>query len=249
MPAEIIWEIVLVALALAGGGILKGATGAGAPILAVPVLVLLFDVHFAILVMLVPNVLTNAWQAWKFRTHLPETSFLLPLLGGGLLGILIGTWTLASLSSDALSVLVALAVFGYIALRLARPSWSLSMPLATRLALPAGALAGFLQGASGLSAPASITFLNAMRLERPRFIATISTFFATFTTVQIVSLGYAGLLETQGLVFSAFALIPITAAMPLGARLARAFRPETFDRLILGLLAIVALRLLANAVL
>jgi len=247
MTTEILWEIALVALALAGGGILKGATGAGAPILAVPVLVLLFDVQFAITVMLVPNVLTNSWQGWRFRAHLPEPGFVLPLIGGGLFGIALGTATLAALSSDTLSILVAVSVFAYIALRLARPDWVLPMPLARRLALPVGVLAGFLQGASGLSAPASITFLNAMRMERPRFIATISAFFAAFTAVQILSLWLAGLLEAEGLVYSAFALIPITAAMPLGARLARAVSPETFDRLILFLLALVAVRLLVAA--
>jgi uncharacterized protein len=249
MSNELIWEVALVALALAGGGILKGATGAGAPILAVPVLVLLFDVHFAILIMLVPNVLTNLWQGWKFRSHLPERNFILPLLGGGLIGIVIGTYTLASLSSDTLSILVALAVFGYIALRVARPSWYLPMPLAKTLAFPSGILSGFLQGASGLSAPSSITFLNAMRLPRPVFIATISTFFCVFTAAQIVSLAVGGLLETQALIYSTFALIPITLAMPLGARLAKALSPETFDRIILGLLAVVAIRLLFNALL
>ena len=62
MSGEFIVEILLVAICLGLGGILKGATGAGAPVLAVPALVLMFDVHFAILIMIVPNIVTNSFQ-------------------------------------------------------------------------------------------------------------------------------------------------------------------------------------------
>lgn len=244
MSAELIGQILLVAACLGMGGILKGATGAGAPVLAVPALVVLFDVHFAILIMLVPNIVTNSFQAWKFRAHLPNKKFLLPLLFGGAVGIIFGTVTLVSLSSQTLSLLVALSVFGYIGLKLAKPDWKIGMPLGEKLALPAGIAAGFLQGASGLSAPVSLTFLNAMALPRPVFIATVSTFFCVFTVAQFLALWQGGLLVPQTMIYSLFALIPLAAAMPLGARLAKSVKPATFDKLILVLLAFIAVRLL-----
>lgn len=221
MSGEFIAEILLVAICLGMGGILKGATGAGAPILAVPALVLLFDIHFAIVVMIIPNIVTNAFQVWKFREHLPSRSFLSPLILGGVIGVLVGTYALAKLSSDVLSFFLALAVLGYVAIRFTKPDWKIEMPIAKKLALPAGIGAGFLQGASGLSAPISITFLNAIRLPRPVFIATISLLFVTFTVIQGAALWQGGLMTKQGLLFSLFALIPISAAMPLGAHLAK----------------------------
>lgn len=244
MSGEFFVEILLVAICLGLGGILKGATGAGAPVLAVPALVLMFDVHFAILIMIVPNIVTNTFQVWKFRSHMPEMSFISPLMIGGTIGILIGTYVLASLSSETLSFFLAIAVFGYIALRLAKPDWKIEMGLAKKLALPAGIGAGFLQGASGLSAPVSITFLSAMKLPRPVFIVTISLLFMIFTIVQLVALWQGGLLRQDGMMFSVFALIPISAAMPLGAHLATRVKPDTFDKVILGLLALIAIRLL-----
>lgn len=247
MEMELVWQVLLVTVCLGMGGILKGATGAGAPILAIPALVLLFDVHFAIVVMVLPNIMTNCWQAWKFRTHLPSLKFVVPLLIGGLVGVVIGTYALASLASETLLMLVAFSVLAYIALRLIKPDWQIEMGLARKLALVAGIASGFLQGASGLSAPASITFLNAMRLPRPVFIATISVFFASFTVVQFFALWQGGLLTSRGMMFGIFALIPISLAMPLGARLAKRVKPETFDRLILGLLALIAVRLLFAA--
>src|SRR3546814_9616634 len=57
-------------------------------------------------------------------------------------------------------------LFLYIGFRLAHPDWVLELGVATRLAAPAGFVGGVLQGAAGISAPISITFLNAMRIDR-----------------------------------------------------------------------------------
>jgi uncharacterized membrane protein YfcA len=248
LNAELLFEISVVVLCLAAGGVLKGATGAGAPILAVPALAAFFDVRFAVVVMLIPNVTTNSWQTWRFRAHLPEKSFMIPLLAGGILGITLGTLALKWLPSQTLSLVVALAVLGYVALRLMRPDWRLERSLAGKLALPAGTAAGLLQGAAGLSAPVSITFFNAMRLKREIFIAAISALFATFTAIQIVAVAASGLLMPGDLWYSLFALAPVSAAMPLGAWLGRHASPATLDRVILVVLFGLSLKLLFGAV-
>ena len=61
------FPILVAFLSLGLGGILKGATGAGAPLVAVPALALLFDVPTAIAIFSLPNLLSNAWQGWSFR--------------------------------------------------------------------------------------------------------------------------------------------------------------------------------------
>lgn len=245
---EIIMEIIVVALCLAGGGILKGATGAGAPILAVPALAAFFDVRFAVVIMLVPNICTNTWQAVRFRHEMLGWRFTVPLLIGGVLGIGIGTVFLKVLSTDILSILVAVAVFGYVGLKLARPAWRMTMHWGERLAFPAGIAAGVLQGASGLSAPVSITFMNALGLKRETFISTISAFFATFTVIQFIAVVAGGLMRPAELLYSALALAPVSLAMPLGAAVGRRVSRETLDRVILAILAALAVKLFVQAV-
>ncbi|QDL92695.1 sulfite exporter TauE/SafE family protein [Paroceanicella profunda] len=243
----LIAEILLVALCLAGGGILKGATGAGAPLLAVPAIAAMFDVRLAVMVMLVPNLLTNLWQAWRYRAALPGRALMLPLMGGGVAGILLGTWALRDLPMTLLPLAVAVAVAGYIGLRLARPGWGLTPGQGIRFAFPAGLAAGVLQGATGISAPVSITFLSALRLGRVPFMAGISLFFCTFTAVQIPAFWAGGLMTGMGLLASACALLPIMLAMPLGARLARRISPATFERVLLVLLGTLSAKLAFDA--
>lgn len=247
MSLELAAEILVIALCLAAGGVLKGATGAGAPVLAVPALAAFFDVRFAVLVMLVPNLFTNSWQLWRFREFLPDRRLEIPLVAGGVVGILMGTWALKNLPGDTLSLVVAAAVLAYIALRLLKPHWRLSMEGGRLLALPAGMAAGILQGSAGLSAPVSITFLNALQMGRDRFIAGISALFATFTAAQIVAVAWSGLLEFQHLLYGALALVAVSAGMPAGAALARRLSPATLDRVILALLCLIAVKLVWDA--
>ena len=238
------WTTLAIAfLCLAGGGLLKGATGAGAPILAVPALAMMFDVRFAVVVMMVPNLLTNVLQAWRFRDARPPARFVWTFSIAGAAGVVVGTVMLAAFPAEYLSLVVAGGVAVYIVVRLSRPDWIIGPALANRLSLPAGLAAGVLQGASGVSAPVSLTFLNAMRLERPVFIATVSVFFAMMTVLQLPMLALTGIMSWQGLAISFAAMMPILAFMPVGSALARRFSRETFDRAILMLLSALALKL------
>ncbi len=242
-------EVVVVVLCLALGGMLKGATGAGAPVLAIPALAAFFDVQTAVVLLLLPNLIPNSWQLWLYRKDLPSRRFMLPFVLAGIVGVTLGTWMLTSLPSETLSVGVAVVVLLYIAFRLARPDWRLAMQAGILLAPPAGLLSGILQGASGISAPISLTFLNALQLGRRTFMAAVSLLFMLFSLVQIPALVWAGLVTVKMGLMSLAAVVPIFLAMPLGGMLARRLSPEVFDKLILGFLGVLALKLLFDALL
>ncbi|SFI45651.1 hypothetical protein SAMN03080618_00514 [Aquamicrobium aerolatum DSM 21857] len=240
-------QFVLVFICLALGGVLKGATGAGAPILAIPALAAMFDVKLAVVIMMMPNLLTNLWQGWRHREHRLAGHLGWIFAVTGALGALAGTIMLAWLPHEALAMIVAFAVICYVILRLCRPDWSLSLQAGERLSAPAGLVAGILQGSSGISAPVSITFLSAMRLDRQAYIFTISVFFVAMTAVQIPTLGMVGLLSAPLLAISLAAVVPILLFMPVGTALAQRLSPAAFDRAILLLLIGLALKLVFEA--
>jgi len=244
-----LFELAVVFICLACGGILKGATGAGAPILAIPALAAFHDVRFAIVVMTVPNVVTNVLQAWQNREHRLGPGFLLPFLLSAALGVVLGTWALVGLDSRTLSLVVALAVVLYLILRVTKANWHMGPKLATQLATPFGLLSGILQGSAGISAPVSLSFINAMQLDRLAFMSTVSLLFVTFGSVQIPALALTGVLTGTGFLLSCAALLPMLLGMPLGALLARTLSRETFDRMILLLLAGLAGKMLWEALL
>ena len=69
---------ILVAFALAGT--LKGATGAGAPIITIPVIAAFYDVRMAVVIMVLPNLLTNISQIYQFRKTILPTFLAFRLL-------------------------------------------------------------------------------------------------------------------------------------------------------------------------
>ena len=240
--------VILAVVGLALGGLLKGATGAGAPVIAVPVVAMFFGVPTAVTVFAVPNVLANVWQAWTYRSEQLPKPFMLMFAGGGALGTFLGTLLLVKLPGDALTLIVAAAVFIYIGFRVARPGWVLAYPIAEKLSLAVGTVAGVLFGASALSAPATLSFLNAMRLDRRCFIGTVSAFFTAMGVVQVPMLFAYDVMNWHKFLISAAAFLPILAFMPVGSFLARHISRETFDRIILGVLFLIALKLVAGVI-
>lgn len=236
--------LAVIALALFLGGILKGATGAGTPVAAVPVIAAFFDVRLAVIVMAAPNLVTNLRQLQTYWPHRLGEGFSMKYGVSGALGAIAGTLLLAALPGETLSLMLAIVVLLYIGLRLTRPDWRLQETVARKLVLPVGTVGGVLQGATGISAPISVSFLNAMRLERVVFIPTISIFFSAMALVQVPALIFTGLLTPQLALVSALALVPMLAGMPVGERLARHLSAAAFDRVLLALLSVMALRLI-----
>ena len=71
--------LVIVGLAFALGGILKGATGVGAPLVAVPLMTSFYDVRFAVAVFVLPNLITYLLQMFIYLHALKHRLFLFAL--------------------------------------------------------------------------------------------------------------------------------------------------------------------------
>ncbi|MEM1237402.1 MAG: sulfite exporter TauE/SafE family protein [Pseudomonadota bacterium] len=240
--------LATIALALFLGGVLKGAIGMGSPVLAIPVMASFFDVRLAVVIMVVPNLMTNLWQLWTYRAHRLSGAFPYVFAGAGMVGTFLGTVVLVLVSQAFLKLLVAGAVIVYVGLRLARPDFALGDRAARALAIPMGAIAGALQGAAGLSAPVSVSFLNAMRLGREVFIVTISLLFVGMSLVQIPMLTALGLMTAETALLGAAALSPLLAGMPVGGFLAARLSPERFDRIVIVVLVGLALKLVIDVI-
>ena len=122
----------LAAIAFLLGGILKGAVGAGSPVIAVPILSMLYGVPFAVSVFVLPNLVSNLWQGWQYRNYLVSPKFAAVFALSGAVGAGVGSVLLSALPADFLMRIVAFVVLGYVAFRLTRPNWRLSDGLANR---------------------------------------------------------------------------------------------------------------------
>ena len=236
--------IIAIFTAFALGGILKGATGAGAPIITIPVIAAFYDVRIAVIIMVIPNLLTNIGQLYQFRKTILPSFFTISFALGGGIGAFLGTILLVSLPIKILTLSVAIIVIIYILLKIAVPSWKLVYGKAKKLVFIMGAGGGILQGSAGLSAPISITFLNSMKLERNQFIPTISVYFGVMSIFQMPTLYYYDFLNLEIIIVSVMSTIVLMCFMPLGSWIAKSISKETFDKVTLILLGFIALRII-----
>lgn len=232
-------------LALALGAVVKGATGMGLPLIALPVLTSVFGLQHAVGLMTVPLIVTNAWQVWRFRQEAqsPRLSFMPLFLVGGAIGIALGTWALTTLPERVLVLALGIILLAYVALRLLTPHWSLSLAAARRLGPLAGIGGGTLQGATGISAPIGVTFIHSMGLDRAAHVYAVSAMFLLFSVVQLPSLWIAGVMQPLWLLQGLLALLPILVFMPIGQWVSGKLSRKAFDRMILVFLGLIGLKM------
>ncbi|KKB12348.1 hypothetical protein VE25_07870 [Devosia geojensis] len=236
------------ALALAAGAVVKGATGMGLPLIALPVLTAVFGLTHAVGLMVVPLIVTNAWQTWRFRAEAKSDrmAFLPLFLAAGVGGIVVGVWLLTTLPERVLVLSLGIILLAYVALRLFKPHLSLSPSAAKRFGPLAGAGGGILQGATGISAPIGVTFIHSMSLTRDAHVFAVSAMFLVYAVTQLPAMWLAGAMRPQWLLEGALALIPILVFMPVGQAIAGKLSRKAFDRLILTFLGLIGLKMVAG---
>lgn len=236
-------SLIFLTLALAAGAVAKGATGVGLPLIALPLLTTAVGLQQAIGVMLIPILVTNAWQVWAYRAALeqPGTAFLPGFLLGGAVGIALGTWALDALPERLLEIGLGAMLLAYVALRLARPEFKFSSQFARKAGAAVGLAAGVLQGATGIAAPIGVTFIHALGLERRATIFAVSAMFLGFAAAQYAAIIIAGIYRTEWLWLGLYACLPVILFMPAGAWIGRRAHPRVFDRLILLFLFVAGL--------
>lgn len=228
-------SFVFLTLALAAGAIVKGATGVGLPLIALPLLTATVGLQQAIGIMLVPALMTNIYQIWAYRTarKMPGLGFLPWFLISGAVGIGLGTWALGSLPEKQLETGLGLMLLAYVALRLFRPEFAFSHGLARKVGPVVGLAAGTLQGATGIAAPIGVTFIHAVGLERHASVFAVSSMFLGFAAVQYPAIILSGIYRVEWVWLGLFACIPILVFMPVGEWLGKRASPQVFNRLIL----------------
>jgi uncharacterized membrane protein YfcA len=237
--------IIYMTMALAAGAVVKGATGMGLPLIALPVLTAVFGLQHAVVLMIIPIIVTNIWQVWRFRAERrgPGMAFLPWFLVAGVVGIGLGTWALTTMPERLLVLALGIILLLYVALRLFKPHWSLNADRARTLGPLAGLGGGILQGATGISAPIGVTFIHAMALSRAAHLFAVSTMFLLLSSVQLPALWLAGVARWEWLAQGVVALVPIVLFMPLGQWIGHRLSRTAFDRMILIFLGLIGLKM------
>jgi uncharacterized membrane protein YfcA len=226
-----LWAAVFAVVALAG--LLQGAIGFGFPVIATPMLAMLMDIRTAIVVTVVPNIVTGVvaivrggnWRSSLGR-HWPVALWTLP-------GALLGTKILIFAPQDWLKLFLAIALFVYLRQEaLNRVDWSAVRAHPGRAGAVAGFLGGFLSGSVNVALPPLLIYFSALGLPMLVMTQVMNLCFVSARMVQTTGLALAGQIDRAAILIS----FPLTAlallTMWLGWRIQDRIDAKTYKKLL-----------------
>ncbi|MFQ6004076.1 MAG: TSUP family transporter [Woeseia sp.] len=240
------WGLLAPALLAIGiGGIAKGMTGVGLPILAVPVLASFTSVEEAVVLMVLPGIAANGWlvvthRKWAvLRQH---SGFLLLGLTGGVFG----TWLLSILGDRWLKLTLAIWLGVYLVQYFSVRSYDRYFSGRGGLGPILGMAAGTIQGASGISAPIVAPYFHANGLVREAYAFATASTFLLFAGAQIAAMSKMDLLTAERLMVGLIIVVPTLLFTYLGIRLAHRITEQTFHRILLALFVAMEIKLVRD---
>lgn len=232
---------------MAVGAFVKGVTGSGLPLIGIPVMASFLGVEHAVVVMLLPSTLANAWMIWANRTEAPQARHFLPLFTLGAVGTAIGTWILVSFDDRWLSLALAAVIGVYAILFLTKPHLEFPRSFTDRANAPVGLASGLLQGSTGVSGPLLATYLHGARLPRETYLFSITSLYGTFGMIQVFAFIGLGAFTGARVAQSLATLVPLALTLPLGLRVSQRISRRAFELSVLAVLVAVAVKLVWNA--
>ncbi|MDA2987886.1 MAG: sulfite exporter TauE/SafE family protein [Actinomycetota bacterium] len=240
-------ELLVILVAVVIGGFVKGVTGSGLPVVAIPIMATFIGVEQAVVIMVIPSITSNLQLIGANRQAFEQTRHLRSMVVVGIFGVALGTFVLTTVDEDIMGLVLAAVIIGYIAVNQLRPAFELSERLAARTAIPIGFLSGTLQGSSGMSSPLLSPYLHSYRMPRQAYVLSLTVLFLVYGIIQLPALAVAGLLTVERLVLGVIAVIPIYLSLKAGIRLGSRITNLAFDRWVFAVLGLTAAKLNADA--
>jgi uncharacterized membrane protein YfcA len=221
--------IALIGITLVAATV-NGALGYGFSSLTVPV-ALFFLTNRVLNPALVPiEVVLNAYVLWVNRASIPSVwRRVMPIVIALAPGVIVGTTLVSLLSSDWLKFVTYITLLPLILLQAAGLRRPIQSERAAGVAF--GGALGVLYSVTTISGPPLAVALSNQGLAKQDFRAALGVIRLAESSMTAVAYAYAGLYSA-----SSMALIPqiipsLAIGVPLGAKLIRHIRPETFRRI------------------
>ncbi|MCZ4353209.1 sulfite exporter TauE/SafE family protein [Roseovarius aestuarii] len=239
-----VWMIAcLIAL---GAGLVKGVVGFAMPTILISGLSSLVSPELALACLIVPTVLTNAWQAlrqgWSEALGSLRRFWVFMAVGGV---VMVGSAQLVPLLPPAALLLIigvplvayALSALMGRPLRLPpRPGW--------RIEAGIGAVTGFLGGLTGVWGPTTVAMLTALQTPKREQVRVQGVIYGMGAVVLAFSHWGSGVLNAQTLPLSLALVVPCLAGVWIGFQVQDRIDQGLFRRLTLVVLLLAGLNLL-----
>jgi uncharacterized membrane protein YfcA len=240
----------LIALATIVGGMAKGITGVGLPIIIISIVVTanLLSPKEAIAYVVVPILITNLWQAVRARGLLEPVKRHAPLIVVFLLFLWLGSLMLAAFDTKVLFVILGACVAVFAATSLWKPRPDPLKPGTERWAGPmAGFLGGLLGGLTTIWGPPLMMYFVLLKLPKDEWVRTVGLVWTAGAVPLTLFYWSNGVLNPSNVWLSAAGCLPGMIGILLGEQIRKWIDEEVFRKVMLVLLFLIGLNLIRRA--
>ena len=187
-------RLLLIVVAVALAGFLRGFIGFGAALVSIPVISLVFGPQLAIpivTIMGIPSVLQLLPDAVRHS----ELPIVMPISLAVFLGTPIGTLVLVSVDPDIMKIAISLLVImmvGFLAL-----GWQLNQKVRPSILLMSGFAGGLIQGAAGIGGPPVVAIALSRSGSPDRQRGNVLAVMTAIALSSVVPLYYYELITTR----------------------------------------------------
>ncbi|MCK4834447.1 MAG: sulfite exporter TauE/SafE family protein [Gammaproteobacteria bacterium] len=238
-PLQIVFSVLIIFLAYT----VKGLSGFGSGLIAIPLLAFMFPLTFVVPVLGLLSYSGTLMQSFHLRKQV-AWSDMLPLIPFSLLGIVIAIWLLVNV--DANSLILALGIFV-----LMYAIYSL-LPLSVhaggrKWAVLAGSCGGMVGALFGTGGPFYVVYLKMRQLDKAQFRATIAMIFLVDGGARMTGYALNGLFTSQVLWMIAILMPVLFLGMYVGHHLHIKIDQKRFNQVISALLMVSGVMLIVKA--
>jgi hypothetical protein len=240
--------IVLLAGIFLLGGLIKGITGMGLPLVTVALGTLLFPVKIVLGISIIPIVLTNIWQVNDIGLATRALKRFWPMIFVMVVGLAIGAQLVNVLDGEILLGILGCVIAIFTTLGLMRPHKVISRRAELPLGLFAGGVAGLSGGLTTVWGPPITVLLLMTDLKKEDYIATVGLIWL-FCALPLAGLYYFnGVIHSGNIVYSLSACVPAMAGMWIGQKIRMKIPQDTFRKVLLVTFLVIGINLIRRAI-
>lgn len=230
-------------------GFVKGTLGIGFPTAAISLLAQFTDARTAISLVIIPMLVTNAWQIWRNRQVAWVFNQFWRLLVLMVIFIAIFTQVSSAVPIAYVTAFLGGVISLYAVATLYKPIFTLKPKHDSIAQLVAGTSAGIMGGIAGVWAPPILIYLSARGVTKEQFVAATGVLLFIGSSILFGGYWHADLIGPSAVLISCVLLVPSMAGMILGERLRQRLSAQRFERLLLWFFLLMGLNLIRRAVL
>ena len=237
--------MVVIFVALAVGAMVKGITGLGLPLVAIPVMAGFIGVERAVILMLVPGIVLNFGLLWIYRAHATALAKLPVILVVAAIGTMLGAWGLSAVPERVIMMFMVAWIGLYLLkLLLVKSEIQLPQPLQRYFSTLVMFLAGMIQGATGTGGPVLAIYCHALKLSQPAFVFVVTVLIQAMMFTQAGTYWRLGMFTMDRLYDGMLACVPVAIFLPVGVYISRFISQRHFSAVIIVLLLVIEARMI-----